>query len=70
MSLVDKGFHFSSKGSGHYHPFIFQKNTFTECSITAVGIIRKEICGHEVLFWSFMDCVSDQSLENGVVFSF
>ena len=70
MSLVDKGFHFCSKGSGYYDLFIFQKDTFTECNITTVGVIKKYICQYEVLFCSSMDCVSDQSLQNRVISSF
>ena len=70
MSLVDKEFHLCLKGSGYYDSFIFQKNTFTECNITAVGIIRKKICGYEVMFWPFIGYVSDQSLQNVVVSSF
>ena len=62
---MDKGFYFYSKGSGHYDPFIFQKDTFPENNITAVSIIRMIICGYEVLFWSFMCLASDQSLQKG-----
>ena len=69
MSL-DKGFHFCSKDSGYYDSFIFQKDIFTESNITAVGILRMSICEYEVLFWPYMGCVSDQSLQNGVTFSF
>ena len=45
-------------------------NAFTECNITAMGLIQKYICGYEVLFWLFVSCVSNQRLQNGVPFSF
>ena len=39
-----------------------------KCNITVVGIMQKYTCGYEVLFWLSMGCVSDQSLQNGIVF--
>ena len=68
MSLVDKGFHFSSEGSGYYDLLIFQKDAFTNALHKKMKFFIKDFfnkCDQIRSFqWSWSHLLKKSLMEN------